>query len=99
MTYEISFQSFQFHFTFHFTKRNLISHFTPIYTEMRNEAMELWKIDLDLFTKMEREASRQRDSLPEAEVIEWFFQNGHTFEEAMEIRSRLKGDCRFKCWN
>lgn len=61
--------------------------------------MELWKIDLDLFTKMEREASRQRDSLPEAEAIEWLMQNGYSFEETMEMRSRLKGDCRFKCWN
>jgi hypothetical protein len=61
--------------------------------------MELWKIDLGLFTKMEREANKQRDSLPEAEVIEWCMQRGCTFEEIMEMRSRLKGDSSFTCWN
>jgi hypothetical protein len=63
------------------------------------ECPDLWKIDLELFTKASLESDRQRDSLPEPEVIEWMMQHGYTFEEIIEMRSELKGDSRFKCWN
>jgi hypothetical protein len=61
--------------------------------------MELWKNDLELFTKIDHEINRQLHALPEAEVIEWWFQHGYSFQEITKMRSRLKGDCIFNCWN
>jgi len=59
----------------------------------------LWKTNLELFTIIDREADRQMHSLPEAEVVEWHFQHGYTFNECMRLRFRLRGDCIWRCWN
>jgi len=61
--------------------------------------MELWKVDLVLYTKMDREIWKQIHSMPEAEVIEWHFQHGFYFDEMMQCKRELKGDCIWKCWN
>jgi hypothetical protein len=58
-----------------------------------------WKTNPDSFAKIENEMKRQRQALPEAEVIDCLMQDGWTFAEIMEMRSRLKGDSIFKCWN
>ena len=60
---------------------------------------ELWKWNLDLYTIIDQECNRQMHSLPEAEVIEWLMTHGYTFEEAMELKRDLKGDCIWGCWN
>lgn len=59
----------------------------------------MWAIRLDLYAIVEAEANRQMYALPEAEAIENNMQRGYNFDEIMELKRDVKGDCIWKCWN